>query len=291
MPKGRGSVLDALNRSTENGGETKFRRHFDSSIALDPDFAKALRNQQADMKEVMKECKKDLLELMEKDPKIAKAVIKSAETLNKRAGKKPLSKWERFKAYGEKMSNEEALDVLTVECDRFISENQKEAESVANLIDVQIKVQELLKEEDAGRRNEIIEEIKDIYKKDKKYLKGKSFDGEVEWVRNDGSKEPIKGNLYEYMEKVGKEAGSKDVAVAALKQQVNDQEKVPAKQEVNQQEDQVPIQQQAEAQRIREEVKNVAHKKPTVRKQAQLGTEQSRNKAGQPGQQRVMSSR
>ncbi len=82
----RGTVLDFLNRQKENGGVTKFSRHIDRKIILDPEFAQALRNQTENIADTLNAYKKELLELMKADDKVRKKLVKSAETMQKRMG-------------------------------------------------------------------------------------------------------------------------------------------------------------------------------------------------------------
>ena len=82
----RGTVLDFLNRQKENGGVTKFSRHIDRKIILDPEFAQALRNQTENVADTLNTSKDELLELMKADDKVRKKLVKSAETMQKRIG-------------------------------------------------------------------------------------------------------------------------------------------------------------------------------------------------------------
>ena len=82
----RGTVLDFLNRKKENGGVTKFSRHIDRGIILDPEFSQALRDQTENITSTLDVCKDELLELMKADNKVRKKLVKSAKTLQKRIG-------------------------------------------------------------------------------------------------------------------------------------------------------------------------------------------------------------
>ena len=190
----RGFVLDALNRETVNGGKTKFLRYFGDGVTLDPEFAEVLRANINEFDDVINDCKNSLSLLMNNDPETAKAINDSIITLCQRIGQ-PLVK------------GENPLDGLMARCTNFISSNQKEAESVANLIDVQAKIDQMIKTENEEEIESLAKEIRDIYNSDERYLKEKSFENKIEWVRTSQTAPPIKANLYQYIEYRSKELG------------------------------------------------------------------------------------
>ncbi|EDV18716.1 hypothetical protein TRIADDRAFT_62805 [Trichoplax adhaerens] len=232
----RGSALDFLNRQKENGGVTKFSRHIDRKIILDPEFAQALRNQTENVADTLNTSKDELLELMKADDKVRKKLVKSAETMQKRIGvvasffdkithqignipnktlrniigvtalftrklfqvilyipKKILSIPKELamlippvRNYYEQQqikSDEKLINSLFDNCEKYITKNQQESQSVANLIDVQIIVKNLLEKENPTKKDikEAKDKIKDIYQADQHYLKNKSFKDTIEW--------------------------------------------------------------------------------------------------------------
>ena len=230
----RGTVLDFLNRQKENGGVTKFSRHIDKGIILDPEFAKALRDQTENITGTLDTCKDELLELMRADNKVRKKLVKSAETLQKRIGvtgvldkithqignipnktlrniigvtvlftrkllkallfipKKILSIPKKLamlippvRNYYEQQqhkSDEKLISNLFDNCKKYITKNQEESKSVANLIDIQIIVKNLLEKENPTEKEikEAKDKIKDIYQADQHYLKNKSFKDKID---------------------------------------------------------------------------------------------------------------
>lgn len=267
----RGTVLDFLNRQKENGGITKFNRHIDKNIVLDPEFAKALRNQSEDVTSTLDVCKGELLELMKTDNKVRKKLVKSAKTLQKRMGvtgffdkishqigniknkklrniigglalfvrktfqvafflpkkilslpKKivtlipPIKNYFKHKQY---KSDEKLISSLFDNCKKYITKNQQESKSVANLIDIQIIVKNLLEKENLTKKDVNIakDKIKDIYKADQYYLKNKSFKNKVEWANHNKPSKPLKMDLNKYIKTQGKKLGKKDLAIQIVK--------------------------------------------------------------------------
>jgi uncharacterized protein YdaU (DUF1376 family) len=267
----RGTVLDFLNRKKENGGVTKFNRHIDRGIILDPEFAQALRDQTENITGTLDTCKGELLELMQADNKVRKKLIKSAETLQKRIGvtgvfdkithqignipnktlrniigvtvlftrkllqvllfipKKILSIPKKLamlippvRNYYEQQQHqldEKLINNLFDDCNKYITKNQEESRSVANLIDIQIIVKNLLKKENPTEIdvNKATDKIKDIYQTDQNYLKNKSFKDKVEWVNSNESSKPLKMNLNKYIKTQAKKLGKKHLAKQIVK--------------------------------------------------------------------------
>ena len=268
----RGTVLDFLNRQKENGGVTKFSRHIDRKIILDPEFAQALRNQTENVADTLNTSKDELLELMTADDKVRKKLVKSAETMQKRIGvvtsffdkithqignipnktlrniigitalftrklfqailyipKKILSIPKKLamlippvRDYYEQQqikSDEKLINSLFDNCEKYITKNQQESQSVANLIDVQIIVKNLLEKENPTKKDikEAKDKIKDIYHADQHYLKNKSFKDTIEWVNHDESSKPLKMNLNKYIENQAQKLGRKDLAKQIVK--------------------------------------------------------------------------
>jgi len=267
----RGTVLDFLNRKKENGGVTKFNRHIDRGIILDPEFAQALRDQTENITGTLDTCKGELLELMQADNKVRKKLVKSAETLQKRIGvtgvfdkithqignipnktlrniigvtvlftrkllqvllfipKKILSIPKKLamlippvRNYYEQQqhqSDEKLINNLFDDCNKYITKNQEESRSVANLIDIQIIVKNLLEKENPTEIdvNKATNKIKDIYQTDQTYLKNKYFKDKVEWVNSNESSKPLKMNLNKYIKTQAKKLGKKHLAKQIVK--------------------------------------------------------------------------
>ena len=267
----RGTVLDFLNRKKENGGVTKFSRHIDRGIILDPEFSQALRDQTENITSTLDVCKDELLELMKADNKVRKKLVKSAKTLQKRIGingffdkithqignipnktlrniigvtvlftrkllqtllfipKKILSIPRNIALlippvknyYGQQQhkSDEILINNLFDNCNKYIAKNQKESQSVANVIDIQIIVKNLLEKEHPMERDirEAKDKIKAIYQTDQNYLKNKSLKDKVEWVNYNESSQPLKMNLNKYIKTQAKQLGKKDLAIQIIK--------------------------------------------------------------------------
>ncbi len=267
----RGAVLDFLNRKKENGGVTKFSRHVDKKIILDPKFSQALRNQTENITSTLDTCKSELLELMKADDKVRKKLVNSAATMQKRMGvtgffdkithqignipnkrlrniiggivlftrkllqvllfipKKILSIPKKLsmlippiRSYYKQQqhkSDEKLITNLFDNCNKYITKNQEESQSVANLIDIQIIVKNLLEKDNPIEKDikEAKDKIKDIYKSDQNYLKNKSFKDKVEWVNHTKSSEPLKMNLNKYIKTQAKKLGKKDLAKKIVK--------------------------------------------------------------------------
>lgn len=267
----RRAVLDFLNRKKENGGVTKFSRHVDKKIILDPKFSQALRNQTENITSTLDTCKSELLELMKADDKVRKKLVNSAATMQKRMGvtgffdkithqignipnkrlrniiggivlftrkllqvllfipKKILSIPKKLsmlippiRSYYKQQqhkSDEKLITNLFDNCNKYITKNQEESQSVANLIDIQIIVKNLLEKDNPIEKDikEAKDKIKDIYKSDQNYLKNKSFKDKVEWVNHNKSSEPLKMNLNKYIKTQAKKLGKKDLAKKIVK--------------------------------------------------------------------------
>ncbi len=267
----RGAVLDFLNKKKENGGVTKFSRHIDKGIILDPEFAQALRDQTKDITGTLNTCKGEILELMKADDKVRKKLVKSAKTMQKRIGitgfldkiahrignisnktlrniigvtvlftrkllkallfipKKILSIPKKLamlippiRNYYEQQqhkSDEKLINDLFDNCNKYIARNQEESQSVANLIDIQIIVKNLLEKENVAEKDikEVKDKIEAIYQADQNYLKNKSLKDKVEWVNSSESSKPLKMNLNKYIKTQAMQLGKKDLAMKIIK--------------------------------------------------------------------------
>ena len=277
----RGGVLDFLNRKKENGGQTKFNRHFDRNIVLDPDFAKSLKNQSKDIGDALFNCEEELRELMDKSPKVRNQLVKSAKTLQKRMGaatelfdkalnlvgnipnkalrnvlsgfilpfrrifdltfflvkklfnipKKIVMIIPIVKIYFEKKQrakDEKLIKSLVENCREHIAENRSESASVANLIEIQIIIKNLLEKDSCTdvEIKEATDKIKGIYESDKRYLKGKSFNDQVEWVNQSESTKPLNISLNQYIKEHGDKLG-KNQLVEKINKSLNEKSQVP----------------------------------------------------------------
>ena len=225
IQKGRGCILDMINRDKVNGGKSKFSRDFGNGMTLDRDFAKALRAEQNDISHALEKCKAELLQLVNTNEQVKKAVMDSAKTLNKRMDvsldnktilkkiaalvKKVINaiatlcdKMGKPLANKDKLTEQEAIEKLIENCDSFVKENQKEAKSVANLIDIQAMTEDIMQKDVITKADmmEFTNKVKEIYKEDQRYLKQKSFKDPIEWARTDQNSKPFKGTLYEYIQ-------------------------------------------------------------------------------------------
>ena len=79
-------------------------------------------------------------------------------------------------------SDEKLISNLFDNCKKYITKNQEESKSVANLIDIQIIVKNLLEKENPTEKEikEAKDKIKDIYQADQHYLKNKSFKDKID---------------------------------------------------------------------------------------------------------------
>ncbi|WP_154511454.1 hypothetical protein [Rickettsiales endosymbiont of Trichoplax sp. H2] len=116
-------------------------------------------------------------------------------------------------------SDEKLINSLFDNCEKYITKNQQESQSVANLIDVQIIVKNLLEKENPTEKDikEAKDKIKDIYQADQHYLKNKSFKDTIEWVNHDESSKPLQMNLNKYIENQAQKLGRKDLAKQIVK--------------------------------------------------------------------------
>ncbi len=117
---------------------------------------------------------------------------------------------------------------LIENCKEHIAENRNESASVANLIEIQIIIKNLL-EKDSCTDVEIKEakdKIKGIYESDKRYLKGKSFDDQVEWVNQSESAKPLNISLNQYIKEHGDKLG-KNHLEEEIKKSLNEKPQVP----------------------------------------------------------------
>ncbi len=116
-------------------------------------------------------------------------------------------------------SDEKLINSLFDNCEKYITKNQQKSQSVANLIDVQIIVKNLLEKENPTEKDikEAKDKIKDIYQADQHYLKNKSFKDTIEWVNHDESSKPLQMNLNKYIENQAQKLGRKDLAKQIVK--------------------------------------------------------------------------
>lgn len=276
----RGGVLDFLNRKEENGGRTKFNRHIDRNIVLDPDFAESLKKQSKDIGNVLVNCEAELKKLMDKSPKVRNQLVKSAKTLQKRMGaatglfdkilnlvgnipnkalrnvlsgfilpfrrilnltfflvKKLFSVLKevvmiiptvrRYFEEKQREKDEKLIKSLIENCREHIAENRNESASVANLIEIQIIIKNLLEKDSSDVEiKEATDKIKKIYESDKRYLKGKSFDDQVEWVNQSESAKPLNISLNYYIKEHGDKLGKNQLA-EEIKKSLNEKPQVP----------------------------------------------------------------
>lgn len=193
IDEGRGRVLDAINRLKVNSlgnVPTKFRKSY-KDIVLDPEFANVLR-EGIDTEALTNNLKKveqillNILKNEEVDAHIKEELREALKTACKRMGK-PLDSGE--------ISDEALINaVVVLHVTNFIMENQKDAEKVADLIEMQALIEQVA----LGKAT-----VADADKRIAELQSGNpEFNGKIEWVRRDGEKKIFIGTLDEYMASV-----------------------------------------------------------------------------------------
>ena len=235
-PKG-GGVLDSINREhvnynpkhlfNEERKKTKLRR-YNEDFLLDPEFVDALKSTQVDenkLKNTIAECKETLLAASEGGAKLNNQMQDELISLGRKIGMSDAAMAEppgffgkliRFlgleKIFGlekEYDHSKERINAVLDGVEQFMINNQKEAQSVANVLDVQRTVKLMIEGKipiDKG-----METISTIYQKDEKYLKGKDFagvgaDSQVEWVRVNDEDKLVKQSLSDYIKTEARKA-------------------------------------------------------------------------------------
>lgn len=243
-----GYVLDAINRKEVNHApfagqeraKTKFRRYNDMDILLDPEFADSLRSTSIDdsgLAQITDKYKTELKELSKLSPSLNNKIQDSLITLGSRVGMSD-NQVERpgfFRRLWCKICNkpypgsEERIDRITDGIKQSITENQHEARSVANLLDVQRTVDNMIK--GTISIEEGTKAITSIYQKDEKYLKGKDPfgtgpDNKIEWVRLNDKEQIIQQPLINYIQVAAKASGRPVEEIETIKQHFQQQNKI-----------------------------------------------------------------
>jgi len=190
LGEGRGVVLDSLNREKINGGQSKLARDY-RGIIPDHDLAGILRENVdfGTVKNATQECKKEFSAfLCDHTPGIGRLknkVLRCFSTLSSRMG------------FGKFETKQNRLEQVLARAEEYTQNNAKEMKSVANLIDIQAYIQDVVRgtitPESANQQ------ITELYGKDDRYLLGKSPLDPVEWVKMEGEKKPAKCSLVDYI--------------------------------------------------------------------------------------------
>lgn len=202
IPKDRGCILDALNRTDVNGVNkpTKFRRDY-KGVLFDDVFIEKMQNanaQEARFIEGVNQAVAELAKIAEAtkgDKALQDDLKKSIASLAAKSGN-PIQLWKN-------MSVEMVIANFQVSLTDFVMNNVAETVSVGNVLKVQKEIDAFLK----GDSEVDFKKIQAIYEADKKYLIGKNFNDKVEWVRPDGDEKLVKGSLKEYIEHRAKSLG------------------------------------------------------------------------------------
>ena len=128
----------------------------------------------------------------------------------------------------QRAKDEKLIKSLVENCREHIAENRSESVSVANLIEIQIIIKNLLEKDSCTdvEIKEATDKIKGIYESDKRYLKGKSFNDQVEWVNQSESTKPLNISLNQYIKEHGDKLG-KNQLVEKINTSLNEKPQVP----------------------------------------------------------------
>lgn len=184
----RGYVLDALNREKINGGKSKLARDY-RDIIPDHEFASILRQEidQNALSKSLENCRGELNEFYShsgnKLGRLKNKITRCFSTLTSKMG----------------FGKESGSDIALQRAESFVKKNAEEMQSIANLIDVQAYVEDVANSKLS--HSEALKKIDQIYKKDNRYLKDKSFNEDIEWVKSDKDPHAPKCSLPEYINK------------------------------------------------------------------------------------------
>jgi hypothetical protein len=185
-----GFVLDSINRTTINGGQSKLIRDF-RGVIPDLEFA-----------EVLREASDDLYSKIDAAAEKAIGELSALESTEDKTIKSRLESGLKtlIKRCGGKVSPANPIHTSVRSAADFVKENAEEMKSVANLIEIQHLVSEIAKSGDKKANEAKLDRIKEIFNNDKKYLRKKGSDDKIEWVREEGESKPKICSLKELIE-------------------------------------------------------------------------------------------
>ncbi|MEY3107153.1 MAG: hypothetical protein RIT35_1326, partial [Pseudomonadota bacterium] len=215
--KTRGPTLDALNRrqlsgfrgTTLGGSVTKFLRDYEGLIPS-LKFASILRASifsEEDLEQTVNKTKNQFLALIHQaqaanDPLVQEKLLESLRTMYANiGGTEPIT-----------ADNAEAvLQHCLVGFKKFLVDNQKEQESVANLMEVQSLIDQIAKGEIPAAQ--AMTRIQEIYRSDERYLKDKTPSDPIDWVSVGANDKPKERNLTEQIEYRAKQLKQAGVSI------------------------------------------------------------------------------
>ena len=207
------AMLDFMNRDTlihlaPSNQKTKLWRDY-VDIVPSAELAEAFREVSAE-KEQRKAGVRDVcmhflgvLQELEKDPEKNKEVInhmiQSLISINNTITDKRIY---------ITTPHEDVLLQVFANIDHFYSENQKQMEDVAKLMNLQVKIDELLvaKKNDEKLDNKLIAELNRDYEYLRKAKGIRSGHG-IEWIKSDADTKDLKGTLHDFIIKRGEDLG------------------------------------------------------------------------------------
>lgn len=194
MAAGRGGVLDAINRLNVNDWRnkpTKLRQSY-RGMVLDIDFANVLRekiDEQA-LDNNLKKTQQALLNIFQNGDEYIKAELRSAlKTACIRMGDPLLDH--------EKINDELLVKAIISRMRNFVIANQKDAEKVADRIEIQALIEKIATGKATALEKEEIATRIAVLQHNNPELNTK-----IEWVRRDGETAIFTGTLNEYIDRI-----------------------------------------------------------------------------------------
>lgn len=211
----KNQILDFVNRETVNkfpaGDISKLWRDY-SDIIPSAEMAEAFKEManSSRMQEGVNAAKKqfqDLVNDLNKDPE------KNKETLEHiKKSLIAISDNVTNKKINSKMSVDQVLEQAFQNLSSFYQKGQEQMKDVAKLMDIQVKVDQMIMDKKAGKSidKDVIKDIKANYKEleqNKANFIGKGAGKGIDWVKNEKKNKAFKGNLAEFIKQRSNELG------------------------------------------------------------------------------------
>ncbi|RTK92256.1 MAG: hypothetical protein EKK61_05420 [Rickettsiales bacterium] len=215
-PYSKNKILDFTNRETVNkfpsGDKAKLWRDYDGIIPsvemvkAFTEMANSTKTQEGinNAKQQFLSVVKDLKNSTPSQDKTLEHIKKSLVAIHNNVADAKIN--------SKKVTIEEAIEQTFKGIEGFYVKNQQQMKDVAKLMDMQIKIDQIINDKKDGKTvdGNIIKEIKDIYQEienNPDNLIRKGAGKGIDWVKNSQNKKAFKGNLDSFIAQRGKDMG------------------------------------------------------------------------------------